>query len=282
MVTQRGIEASTNQIKAILQLESPQKPKDVQRLTGRVAALNRFIVRSSDRCRLFYDILRKSQKFEWTEEHEAKTQRAEKISEHSTTTIKAEHGEPLSLYLSQNAVGRCETSPRARRNTKIQRYYVVSPRYCRNQVHLTRKTCTCAVTTSYKLRPYFESHTISVVTNYPLKTIMRKPSYREEWPSGPYTEWLRSEIRTSDKESSPVLADFVSDFSPSLQMQAEKEILTLEEDKGEQMWELNVDGASNMKGAGVGLVLKSPQGDSLVQRFGANSKLPITRQNMRP
>ncbi|XP_074297869.1 uncharacterized protein LOC141628661 [Silene latifolia] len=48
-------------------------------------------------------------------------------------------------------------------------------------------------------------------------------------------------------------------------MQAEKEILTLEEDKGEQVWELNVDGASNMKGAGVGLVLKSPQGDLLVQ-----------------
>ncbi|XP_074299439.1 uncharacterized protein LOC141630541 [Silene latifolia] len=31
------------------------------------------------------------------------------------------------------------------------------------------------------------------------------------------------------------------------------------------MWELNVDGASNVKGVGVGLVLKSPQGDLLVQ-----------------
>ncbi|XP_074289290.1 uncharacterized protein LOC141614446 [Silene latifolia] len=42
MVTQRGIEASTEQIRAILQLESPQKPKDIQRLTGRVEALNRY------------------------------------------------------------------------------------------------------------------------------------------------------------------------------------------------------------------------------------------------
>ncbi|XP_074278019.1 uncharacterized protein LOC141601623 [Silene latifolia] len=95
---------------------------------------------------------------------------------------------------------------------------------------------------------------------------MRKPEL-----SGRMAKWsihlsgydLKFEPRTAIK--SQALADFVSDFSPSLQMQAEKEILTLEEDKGEQVWELNVDGASNMKGAGVGLVLKSPQGDQLVQ-----------------
>ncbi|XP_074283341.1 uncharacterized protein LOC141607891 [Silene latifolia] len=63
-------EASIEQIKAVLQLESPEKPKDVQRLASKVAALSRFISRSSDKCRLFYDILRKSQKFEWTAEHE--------------------------------------------------------------------------------------------------------------------------------------------------------------------------------------------------------------------
>ncbi|XP_074282596.1 uncharacterized protein LOC141607135 [Silene latifolia] len=95
---------------------------------------------------------------------------------------------------------------------------------------------------------------------------MRKPEL-----SGRMAKWsihlsgydLKFEPRTAIK--SQALADFVSDFSPSLQVQAEKEILTLEEDKGEQVWELNVDGASNMKGAGVGLVLKSPQGDLLVQ-----------------
>ncbi|XP_074314746.1 uncharacterized protein LOC141649982 [Silene latifolia] len=143
----------------------------------------------------------------------------------------------------------------------------VSPRYyCETRYTSLEKLVLALVTASYKLRPYFESHTISVVTNYPLKTIMRKPEL-----SGRMTKWsihlsgydLKFEPRTAIK--SQALADFVSDFSPSLQMRAEKEILTLEEDKGEQVWELNVDGASNMKGAGVGLVLKSPQGDLLVQ-----------------
>ncbi|XP_074298289.1 uncharacterized protein LOC141629138 [Silene latifolia] len=74
---------------------------------------------------------------------------------------------------------------------------------------------------------------------------------------------LKFEPRTAIK--SQALADFVSDFCPALQTQAEQDILNLEEDKGEQVWELHVDGASNAKGAGVGLVLKSPQGDLIVQ-----------------
>ncbi|XP_074265835.1 uncharacterized protein LOC141588286 [Silene latifolia] len=64
---------------------------------------------------------------------------------------------------------------------------------------------------------------------------------------------------------SQALADFVSDFTPTLQEQADNEILTLSEAKEEHVWELHVDGASNTKGAGVGLVLKSPQGEQIIQ-----------------
>ncbi|XP_074327289.1 uncharacterized protein LOC141665208 [Apium graveolens] len=70
MVTRRGIEASPEQIKAIFKLKSPLNVKDVQKLTGRVAALNRFISRSSDRCMFFYDVLRKNKGFIWSEKHE--------------------------------------------------------------------------------------------------------------------------------------------------------------------------------------------------------------------
>ncbi|XP_074301336.1 uncharacterized protein LOC141632716 [Silene latifolia] len=95
---------------------------------------------------------------------------------------------------------------------------------------------------------------------------MRKPELSErmaKWSVHLSGYDLKLEPRATIK--SQALADFVFDFCPSLQTQAEKDILTLEEDKGEQVWELNVDGASNVKGAGVGLVLKSPQGDLLVQ-----------------
>ena len=51
MVTHRGIEVNSDQIKAINNLQSPQNPKEVQKLTGMMAALNRFISKSADRCK---------------------------------------------------------------------------------------------------------------------------------------------------------------------------------------------------------------------------------------
>ena len=54
MVTHRGIEVNFDQIKAINNLQPPQNPKEVQRLTGMTATLNQFISRSTDRCRPFF------------------------------------------------------------------------------------------------------------------------------------------------------------------------------------------------------------------------------------
>ena len=66
MVTHRGIEINPDQIKAINSLQPPRNPKEVQRLTGMTVALNRFISRSADRCRPFFQLLNKWKGFEWT------------------------------------------------------------------------------------------------------------------------------------------------------------------------------------------------------------------------
>ena len=67
MVTHRGIEVNPNQIKAINNLRAPRNPKEVQKLTGMAAALNRFISQSADRCRPFFLLINKWKDFEWTE-----------------------------------------------------------------------------------------------------------------------------------------------------------------------------------------------------------------------
>ena len=43
MVSQRGIEANTEKVKAILEISSPRTVKEMQSLTGRIATLNRFV-----------------------------------------------------------------------------------------------------------------------------------------------------------------------------------------------------------------------------------------------
>ena len=64
MVTHRGIEVNPDQIRAIHSLQPPRNPKEVQKLTGMIAALNRFISRSADRCRPFFLLLHKWKGFE--------------------------------------------------------------------------------------------------------------------------------------------------------------------------------------------------------------------------
>ena len=68
MVTYRGIEVNPDQVKAINNLQPPWNPKEIQRLTRMMAALNRFISRSADRCRPFFLLINKWKGFEWTEE----------------------------------------------------------------------------------------------------------------------------------------------------------------------------------------------------------------------
>ena len=63
IVNHRGIEANPDKIKAVLDMPSPSGIKEVQRLTGRIAALSRFVARASDKCQPFFQVLKKA--FQW-------------------------------------------------------------------------------------------------------------------------------------------------------------------------------------------------------------------------
>ena len=60
MVFQRGIEANSEKVQAIFNMASPITVKEVQKLTGRIAALNRFISRVTDKCLPFFKTLKQA------------------------------------------------------------------------------------------------------------------------------------------------------------------------------------------------------------------------------
>ena len=60
MISHRGIEANPNKIQAILNMEPPRNIEDVQSLTGQVAALNRFVLKATDKCLPFLKVLKKA------------------------------------------------------------------------------------------------------------------------------------------------------------------------------------------------------------------------------
>ena len=97
MVSQWGIEANPDKIQAILDMKPPKNIKEVQSLTGRIVALNRFVSKATDKCLPFFEILRKA--FEWTDQCQ-KTFQDLKVYLTTTPLLSPSiPGEELYLYL---------------------------------------------------------------------------------------------------------------------------------------------------------------------------------------
>ncbi|KAK9951505.1 hypothetical protein M0R45_006943 [Rubus argutus] len=129
-----------------------------------------------------------------------------------------------------------------------------------------------------RLRPYFQSHPIVVLTDHPLRLILQKPE-----ASGRRTKWSieLSEFdityRSRPSIKAQVLADFVSEFTPvggatSIELTPVGEadprdifpatIDTPKFDPNIPVWQLYMDGASNAHGSGAGIILITPHTES--------------------
>jgi hypothetical protein len=63
IVSHQGIEANPEKIEAIMRMEPSRSQKKVQRLTGCMATLSRFISRLGEKGMPFYKLLKKVNKF---------------------------------------------------------------------------------------------------------------------------------------------------------------------------------------------------------------------------
>ncbi|CAA7018927.1 unnamed protein product [Microthlaspi erraticum] len=116
VVNQRGIEANPKQIWAILNLPSPTSSKEIQRLTGRIAALNRFISRSTDKCLPFYQLVRSNKKFEWDEKCEDAFKQFERVSHYPTNSRETRRRrDPILIYRNIKHGGKRSPCPRRSR-----------------------------------------------------------------------------------------------------------------------------------------------------------------------
>ena len=71
LLIERGKEANPDKCAAILALSSPASVKEVQQLTGWLAALSRFVSAGGDKGHPYFQCLRRNSRFVWTEECEA-------------------------------------------------------------------------------------------------------------------------------------------------------------------------------------------------------------------
>ena len=127
------------------------------------------------------------------------------------------------------------------------------------------KTILAVVLGTRKLPHYFQAHTI-VLTQLQLKAILRSADYTRRVAKfgtilGAFD--IKYMPRTSIKGQ--VLTDLVAKFTepPVEELKAvenmDKRLVGTISKHGFSLWEVYVDGASNQKGSGVGLVLISPE-----------------------
>ncbi|KAL5577791.1 hypothetical protein UlMin_019490 [Ulmus minor] len=141
-----------------------------------MAALSRFISRSSEKCHLFFSTLRKSKYFEWTLTCEQAFQDLKKYLTSPSLLSKPKDGEQLFIYL---VVSKGTVSAVLVREEESRQFpvYYVSKSLLDAEAHYTQleKLALALVTAARKLRPYFQCHPITVLTTYPLKRILHKP-----------------------------------------------------------------------------------------------------------
>jgi hypothetical protein len=139
MVSQRGIEANPEKVNAVLGMQSPQTTKHLQQLTGRIAALNRFISRSTDKCFPFFKILRKA--FEWNSECEEAFGKLKEYLINPPLLSRPDEGEILYLYLTGNiTLGRkLDFGSRGFWGPKIGVFHQQSTSWSRGEVPPDRK-----------------------------------------------------------------------------------------------------------------------------------------------
>ena len=219
MVTHRGIEVNPDQIRVINSLQPPRNPKEVQKLTGMMAALNQFISRSAERYIPFFLLLHKWKEFQWSEECVMAFQELKRYLSHPPIMSSPVVDEVLLAYI---AVALYAISLMLIRvDSGIQQpVYYVSKSLNEAEVHYLplEKAILAVVHATRKLPHYFQTHTVVVLTQLPLKSVLRRTDY-----TGRITKWgtilgafdIKYMPRTFIKGQ--VIVDLVAEFAECLE-----------------------------------------------------------------
>ncbi|GKB55073.1 reverse transcriptase domain-containing protein [Tanacetum coccineum] len=186
-----GLRVCPDKVEAVLNLPSPRCLKDVQKLNGKLASLNRIMSKSSEKSLPFFKTLKKCMKksdFQWTAEAEiAFKQMKQSIAELPMLVVPTKK-EELIMYLT--------TAKEA-----------IRPR---DQLHSNGKLILALVSASKRLKRYFQAHTVVVITDQPIKQLLSNPEV-----TGRLLKW-RFELEEHDVQYRPrtsvkgqILADFI-------------------------------------------------------------------------
>ena len=157
-------------------MQPPSTVKEVQRLAGRVVALCRFVPKSGNKCSEFFKILKNPDNFQWTEQCQLAFEDLKKFLTSTPVLSSPTPSEDLYLYLaiSENAISMVLARAEGRQHRPV---YYINHVFQGAQLRYSRleKFAYAIVLSARRLRPYFEAHPITVLTDMPLRSTLQKP-----------------------------------------------------------------------------------------------------------
>ncbi|GJX97806.1 reverse transcriptase domain-containing protein [Tanacetum coccineum] len=230
------IKICPDKVDAVLILQSLKFLKDVQRLDGKLASLNRFLAKSAEKSLPFFKTLKKCTKksdFLWTEEAEAAIRQMKEHIAKLPMLTAPEEQEELIIYLaaSKEAVSVVLMTETEARQMPI---YFVSRALRGPEVNYTamEKLVLALVHASKRLRRYFQAHPIIVIIDQPIKNILSNPEVAE-----------RPEEEGQDD--------------------------SIKEEELPARWTLFTDGSYCVGGCGAGVILTDPEG--IAEKIGVQN-----------
>ena len=171
MVTQRKIEENPAQLTTILKSLAPSSKKEIQRLTGRLAALGHFISRFTDRLKPFFTTLRGASWAEWDEECDRAFVAIKQYLTEPPILVSPEARDTLYLYLTASDIAVSAALFKECGDAKLRPVLFVSKSLTDAETRYTHleRAALALRTAAQKLRPYFQAHPVVVLTDLPLR-----------------------------------------------------------------------------------------------------------------
>ncbi|XP_024190652.1 uncharacterized protein LOC112194667 [Rosa chinensis] len=236
IISHRGIEANPEKVQAILDTVSPTYRNEVQSLTGKVAALSRFVSRLTDKCTPFFRLLKTQhvKVIAWTAEHEAAFLGLKAYLAEVHLLYKPVPGEMLYIYLAASSSALSSA--------------------------LIRKDSDCEYPVYYAGKGYTgaESRYLDVEKIALALLVLQKPE-----TSGRLIKWaielgefdIKYQPRTAIKGQAA--ADFIFEPIPSHNPPPGSPGPPAPDPPPPSTWRLYVDGVSNKRTSGAGILLIS-------------------------